>query len=58
MLKNPKAMVLQDDPSANFLALGAHLDTKIDNLISMLTSYLFHLNSDEFDCFHTKTLRS
>jgi hypothetical protein len=30
--------VLHDDPIANFLALGAHLATKIDNFISMFTS--------------------
>lgn len=57
-LKNPKAMVLQVEPRANFLALGAHLDTKIDNLISILTSCLYHLNSEVSDCFQMKTLRS
>ena len=56
MLKKPKAIVLQVDPRANFLALGAHRDTMMDNLISMLTNILSHFESET--CFQAKTLLS
>lgn len=55
-LKNPRARELQEDPRANFFPFGAHFDTKIDNLTSMLTSMRSHLLS--LTCCQTKTLLS
>ena len=56
MLKKPRAIVLQVDPKANFLALGAHLETIIDSLMSILTNIRSHLLSAI--CFQAKTLLS
>ena len=56
LLKKPRDKVLQDDPRANFLVLGAHLAVSMDNLMSILTSIFYHLVSEI--CLHTTTLRS
>lgn len=37
-------MVIQEDPRANFLQLGAHLAVRIDSLISILTNIFSHLS--------------
>lgn len=43
MLKNPIAIERHDEPNPNFFPLGAHLEQRIDNLISILTSIFSHL---------------